>query len=87
MASGGSSSVGKKKKEIWTYEAPWAVYGLAGSMRPGAEFANRFAIGSYIEEYCNKVQARRREYLLLQSTMAACMGEGRVMGDAVSGDS
>ena len=54
-----SSSVGRKKKEIWTYEAPWAVYGLAGSMRSGAEFANRFAVGSYIEEYCNKVQARR----------------------------
>jgi WD repeat-containing protein 68 len=46
----------KKKKEIYTYEAPWTLYGLACSQRPDQPF--RFAVGSFIEEYCNKVQVR-----------------------------
>ena len=40
-----------KKREIYTYEAPWAVYGLGWSER--TDF--RFACGSFQEEYTNKV--------------------------------
>lgn len=52
--SGGKSD--KRKKEIYTYEAPWTIYGLGCSQRPGPEYSARFALGSFIEEYCNKVQ-------------------------------
>uniref|UniRef100_A0A7S1G5Y6 Uncharacterized protein n=1 Tax=Bicosoecida sp. CB-2014 TaxID=1486930 RepID=A0A7S1G5Y6_9STRA len=45
-----------KKKEIYTYVAPWPVYGLSVSVREGAKYAFRYAMGSFIEEYCNKVQ-------------------------------
>jgi WD repeat-containing protein 68 len=46
----------KRRKEIYTYEAPWPVYGLGGSQRPGKENEFRFAVGSFVEEYTNKVQ-------------------------------
>ena len=45
-----------RRKEIYTYEAAWPIYGLAASQRAGKEF--RFAVGSFIEEYSNKVQVR-----------------------------
>lgn len=47
-------------KEIYTYTAPWMVYSMAWSMRrdPSAEF--RLAVGSFIEEYNNRVQVRNR---------------------------
>jgi WD repeat-containing protein 68 len=48
-----------RRKEVYTYEAPFPVYGLACSQRPGAAYNFRFAIGSFIEEYSNKVQVRR----------------------------
>lgn len=41
---------------ILTWEAPWTIYSLACSQRPGPEHAYRFALGSFIEEYSNKVQ-------------------------------
>lgn len=45
----------EKKKEIYTYEAPWLVYGMNWSVRRGgSEF--RLAIGSFLEEYSNKVE-------------------------------
>jgi hypothetical protein len=47
-----------KKKEIYTYEAPFTVFGLAASQRTSPEHAFRFAVGSFIEEYSNKVQVR-----------------------------
>eukprot|EP00960_Hanusia_phi_P069442 767092-Hanusia_phi.AAC.3 len=43
-----------KKKEIFTYEAPWEIYGMSWSVRPDKRF--RIAVGSFIEEYSNKVQ-------------------------------
>jgi len=49
-AAGGAA----KRSEIYTYEAPWCIYGLAASQRAGSEY--RFALGSYVEEYSNKVQ-------------------------------
>lgn len=45
----------EKKKEIYTYEAPWLVYGMNWSVRRGgSEF--RLAIGSFLEEYSNRVE-------------------------------
>ena len=59
------------RQEVYSYEAPWCIYGLAASQRAGSEY--RFAIGSYVEEYSNKVQvcAPRRTRLNLS---AACGG-------------
>jgi len=42
------------KKEIYTYEAPWLIYGMNWSVRPDKKF--RLAIGSFVEEYNNKVE-------------------------------
>ena len=42
-----------KKKEIYKYLAPWTVYGMNWSVRPDKRF--RLAIGSFIEDYKNKV--------------------------------
>ena len=46
-----------KKKEIYKYLAPWKVYGMNWSVRPDKRF--RLAIGSFIEDYKNKVCTRR----------------------------
>merc|ERR1711970_1460487 len=50
----GSGSSGSKRKEIYKYEAPWNVYAMNWSMRPDKRF--RLAVGSFVEEYNNKVQ-------------------------------
>lgn len=42
-----------KKKEIYTYEAPWPIYGMNWSTRSDHKF--RLALGSFVEEYNNKV--------------------------------
>lgn len=39
---------------IYTYNAPWVIFGLAWSQRPDTK--DRLAIGSFIEEYTNKIQ-------------------------------
>lgn len=52
----------KKKKEIYTYQAPWTVYSMAWRKRPEGRF--QLAIGSFIEEYANQfhiVQLQRDE--------------------------
>ncbi|CAF5074313.1 unnamed protein product, partial [Rotaria magnacalcarata] len=43
-----------KRKEIYKYEAPWMVYAMNWSIRPDKRF--RLALGSFVEEYNNKVQ-------------------------------
>ncbi|CAI8033872.1 DDB1- and CUL4-associated factor 7 [Geodia barretti] len=43
-----------KKKEIYKYVAPWTVFALNWSMRMDKRW--RLAIGSFIEDYTNKVQ-------------------------------
>lgn len=55
-----NSNVRMKKKEIYTYDAPFTVFGLACSQRTSPEHSFRFAVGSFIEEYSNKVQVRAR---------------------------
>ena len=60
MASAAASAVlgaEPKRREIYTYVAPWPVYSLASSNRAGPH-AFRLAVGSFIEEYSNKVQVR-----------------------------
>ena len=42
-----------KRKEIYKYEAPWTVYSMNWTVRPDKRF--RLALGSFIEEYNNKV--------------------------------
>lgn len=49
-----------RRKEVYTYEAPFPLYSLACSQVPGSNNAFRFAVGSFIEEYSNKVQVRVR---------------------------
>lgn len=45
-----------KRKEIYKYEAPWTVYSMNWSVRQDKRF--RLAIGSFVEEYNNKVSLR-----------------------------
>ncbi|UXI18481.1 hypothetical protein NH340_JMT04424 [Sarcoptes scabiei] len=49
-----STSSQPKRKEIYKYVAPWTIYSMSWSVRRDKRF--RLAIGSYIEEYNNKVQ-------------------------------
>ena len=44
----------QKRKEIYKYEAPWPLYSMNWSVRPDKRF--RLALGSFVEEYNNKVQ-------------------------------
>ncbi|CAM6088722.1 unnamed protein product [Calypogeia fissa] len=46
-----------KRAEIYTYEAPWLVYGMNWSVQREHKF--RLAIGSFIEEFNNKVEIVR----------------------------
>ncbi|KAF5273897.1 hypothetical protein FQA39_LY01012 [Lamprigera yunnana] len=43
-----------KRKEIYKYVAPWPLYSMNWSVRPDKRF--RLALGSFVEEYNNKVQ-------------------------------
>eukprot|EP00126_Sphaerothecum_destruens_P007633 Sdes_comp19925_c0_seq2m12361 len=43
-----------KRKEIYTYESPWPMYAMSWSTKPEARF--RLALGSFVEEYANKVE-------------------------------
>ena len=55
MSSQGSGSGGPpKRKEIYKYKAPWTVFSMNWSVRPDKRF--RLALGSFVEEYNNKVQ-------------------------------
>lgn len=51
-----------KRKEIYKYEAPWTVYAMNWSVRPDKRF--RLALGSFVEEYNNKVGRRAGVQLL-----------------------
>jgi WD repeat-containing protein 68 len=44
----------QQQQEIFTYDAPWLVYATAWSTRPDRPF--RLAVGSFIEDYSNRVQ-------------------------------
>ena len=53
MADMPQGSATPKKKEIYKYTAPWPVYAMNWSLRPDKKF--RLALGSFIEDYSNKV--------------------------------
>ncbi|KAG5191615.1 WD40-repeat-containing domain protein [Tribonema minus] len=42
-------------REIYTYEAPWMIYGLAWSRREEQHLGYRLAVGSFMEEFKNSV--------------------------------
>jgi len=48
-----SDMLANKRKEVYRYDAPWMVYAMNWSIRPDKRF--RLALGSFIEEYNNKV--------------------------------
>lgn len=62
LAAPDRMSLHGKRKEIYKYEAPWTVYAMNWSVRPDKRF--RLALGSFVEEYNNKVKAavQRRSY-------------------------
>jgi len=43
-----------ERAEIYTYDAPWVIYGMNWSVRRDKPF--RLAVGSFIEEYSNTVE-------------------------------
>lgn len=51
-----STETRSPKQEIYTYECPWTCYALAWSNNKSEPY--RLAVGSFIEEYSNKVQVR-----------------------------
>lgn len=51
-----SEKPSSSQKDMYKYEAPWPVYGLGFSRTRSKPF--RLAIGSFIEEYKNKVYQR-----------------------------
>lgn len=53
MAHSGVVPAGKRK-EIYKYIAPWPLFSMNWSVRPDKRF--RLALGSFVEEYNNKVQ-------------------------------
>ncbi|VDN00980.1 unnamed protein product [Thelazia callipaeda] len=52
---GGSLSSSSKQKEVYRYEAPHTLYSTAWSQHPDPAKRFRLAVGSFIEEYSNKV--------------------------------
>ena len=48
--------------QIYTYTAPWLIYGMNWSHRKDKPF--RLALGSFIEEYNNKVCLDRPRWLI-----------------------
>lgn len=78
MSSGNSAQA--KRKEIYRYEAPWMVYAMNWSIRPDKRF--RLALGSFVEEYNNKVRLGCEDLavhaLLLGSNRFAQRGDVRI---------
>uniref|UniRef100_A0A2M4CS55 DDB1- and CUL4-associated factor 7 n=1 Tax=Anopheles darlingi TaxID=43151 RepID=A0A2M4CS55_ANODA len=54
LFGGTMSGTTGKRKEIYKYLAPWPLYSMNWSVRPDKRF--RLALGSFVEEYNNKVQ-------------------------------
>eukprot|EP00968_Pinguiococcus_pyrenoidosus_P019989 scaffold2261_cov231-Pinguiococcus_pyrenoidosus.AAC.3 len=44
-----------KHREIYTFEAPWTIYAMGWSQKVDSAASFRLALGSFIEEYSNKV--------------------------------
>jgi len=60
MTTKAPSPTGGLRKELYTFECPWPVYALGWSSRGGNKALQyRLAIGSFIEQYSNKVEIIR----------------------------
>lgn len=67
MGDQGGSAGGRK--EIYTYEAPWCIYAMGWCQRADPGDRYRLAVGSFTEEYNNKVQVMvMKELLVLLSS-------------------
>ena len=44
----------RRRKEIYTYQAPWLIYSMNWSVRVDQKF--RLAVGSFLEDYTNKIE-------------------------------
>ncbi|CAL8090966.1 unnamed protein product [Calicophoron daubneyi] len=68
----GANGASGKRKEIYKYDAPWCIFSMNWSVRPDRRF--RLAVGSFIEEYNNKVQVicldEEQGEFVVQSTFA-----------------
>ncbi|KAI9230243.1 MAG: WD40-repeat-containing domain protein [Piptocephalis tieghemiana] len=53
-----ADGAGTPRKELYSYHAPWPVYSIAWSRRPGRN-AFRLAVGSFTETATNKLQVVR----------------------------
>jgi len=62
MSSTSANNPQAKRKEIYKYEAPWMVYAMNWSIRPDKRF--RLALGSFVEEYNNKVKKRNLIFIV-----------------------
>lgn len=51
----------QERREIYTYEAPWTIYALGFSQRTEPERRFRLALGSFVEEYTNRVSIVQRK--------------------------
>ncbi|KAJ8598157.1 hypothetical protein CTAYLR_007371 [Chrysophaeum taylorii] len=61
-----SQLASQQRREIYTYEAEWTIYALAFRQREETERKFRLALGSFMEEYTNRVSiVQRREALEL----------------------
>lgn len=60
-----------KRKEIYKHEAAWNVFAMNWSARPNARF--RLAVGSFIEEYSNKVAPRDCMRIIAQYSLSFCL--------------
>ena len=48
------------KKEIYTHAADWTIYGMGWSQREEEDRGFRLALGSFVEEYANRVSIIQR---------------------------
>lgn len=62
---GGSGGSGRK--EIYTYEAPWQIYAMGWCQKSDPTDRYRLAVGSFTEEYNNKVQVSQFQFNRIMS--------------------
>lgn len=60
MAGPGGGVGAQKQGEIYTHESPSLVYALGWSCRPDAPL--RLAVGSFVEDYSNRVDVLQCEW-------------------------
>lgn len=63
-----AGSTASKRKEIFTYKAPWTIYTSCWRRNPAGRF--QIAVGSFIEEYINQIH-------IVQLDRSANDGEGQ----------